>query len=320
VAAGVMLAATALGFSPPAAAQDYPNRLIKIIVPYGPGGPSDVIARLFAKYLQESTKQSVVVENRAGAGSTLGARAVAVAEPDGYTLLMGNTSTWAVAPSVVKNPGYDPLKSFAPIANVAEGSTILIAHPSLPAKNMQELVAYARANPGKVALASTGVGNAAHIVSEALKARAGVDIVHVPYKSGVEMTTAVLGGQAQITFVETSTGLSLVQDGKVRAIAVGNERRAPELPDVPTMVESGYPGFINRNWTALVAPAGTPPAIVAKLNGIVTDFNKSPETIAALAKFGIRGEPNSPQDLAALMEGEVKHWASLLKEANFKPE
>jgi tripartite-type tricarboxylate transporter receptor subunit TctC len=316
-----MVAAAVAAFSAGGAgAQDYPNRLVKIIVPYGPGGPNDIIARLLAKYMQEATKQTVVVENKPGAGSTLGARLVAAADPDGYTLLIANTSTIAVAPSVVKNPGYDPIKSFAPIANVAEGSTILIATPSLPAKDLKELVAYAKANPGKVSIGSAGYGNAAHIIGAALNARAGVNIVHVPYKSGVEMTAAVLGGQVQITFVETSTGLPLIRDGKVRAIAVGNEQRAPELPDVPTMLEQGFPGFVNRNWVALVAPAGTPKPIIDKLNGLVSGFNKSPETVAALAKFGIRGQPNSPQDLAALMDSEVKHWARLLKEADIKPE
>jgi tripartite-type tricarboxylate transporter receptor subunit TctC len=313
--AAALCAAAAIGS---ACAQDYPNRTVKIVVPYGPGGPSDVMSRLFGKHMQEATKQPVVVENRAGAGSALGARVVATSDPDGYTLLMGNTSTWAVAPHLMKNPGYDPIKSFVPIAKIGEGSTVVIVHPDLPVKSLKELVDYAKANPGKVSFGSAGVGNTAHIVGEVLKARAGIDMVHVPYRSGAEMTQAVVAGQVQIAFIDLSNAVSLIAAGKVRPIAVGIPQRSPDLPDMPTMIESGFPGFVNRNWTGLAAPAGTPPAVIAKINAIASDFLKSPETVAAMAKFATRGQPNSPEEFAALINSEVPHWAEYLKIANVK--
>src|SRR6202161_4144142 len=240
-----------------ARADEYPSRPVKIIVPTPPGGPVECIARITANYLQNSLGKGFVVETRAGAGNTIGSKDAAEAEPDGYTLLYSSASGLVIAPRLHADAGYDPLASFDAIALVGESSNILVVNPSLPANTVQELVAYAKANPGKVNFSSGGIGVLPHLIGEMFKARAGIDIVHGPDKGGGPSINDVIAGNVQMTFEGTSVLLPLIQAGELRARALTGAKRVTELPDVPTMVESGYPGFTVIAWTGLLAPAGT---------------------------------------------------------------
>lgn len=304
--------------STPAATQGYPDRPIKIVVPFPPGGPTDVAARLIAQNLSVSFGQSVVVENRAGAGGTLGAKAVASADPDGYTLLFGSTSSLAIAPAIYKMLDYDPVKDFVPVATVSDAPFILVTSPSFPAKSLKELIAYAKANPGKMNFASAGKGTPPHLTGEMFKAATGTNIVHVPYKGGAPAITDVIAGQVQMTFETTSVLLPLVKEGKVRALAVTSANRRPELPDTPSMIESGFPGFVSNSWTGVVAPAGTPANIVSKLNAAINASLKSEATKASFAKLGLDARVGSPEHFASLIASEKKKWAEIAKGARIE--
>src|SRR6202047_4322520 len=268
-----------------AQADDYPNRPVKIIVPTPPGGPVDVIARITANYLQNALGKGFVVENRAGAGNTIGSKDAAEAAPDGYTLLYSSASGLVIAPLLHPDAGYAPLKSFDPVALVGESSNILVVNPSVPANTVQELVAYAKANPGKVNFSSGGVGVLPHLIGEMFKARAGIDIVHVPYKGGGPSITDLVAGNVQMTFEGTAVLLPLIKAGRLRALAVTTPKRIPQLPDVPTMVESGYANFVTVAWTGLLAPAHTPQPVIAKLNAAINDGLKTPELNIALQRL-----------------------------------
>ncbi len=241
-----------------AQAQDYPSRTVKIIVPTPPGGPVDVMARITANYLQTALGQAFVIENRGGAGNTIGSKDAAEATPDGYTLLYSSASGLVIAPLLHPDAGYNPLTDYAPIALVAATSNILVVNPAVPAKTVAELVAYAKANPGKVNFSSGGIGVLPHLIGEMFKAQAGIDIVHVPYKGGGPSINDLVAGNVQMTFESTTVLLPLIKAGKLRALAVTTKKRIPQLPDVPTMVESGYPNFVTTAWTGLLAPAHTP--------------------------------------------------------------
>jgi tripartite-type tricarboxylate transporter receptor subunit TctC len=297
----------------PAQAQHYPDKAIKLVVPFGPGGPTDVAARLIAQVVPTKLGQSVVIENRAGAGGATGSKSVAAADADGYTLLLGTSATLCVVPAVYKNPGYDPIKSFAPVAKIADSTTILVVPAQFPANTVQELVAYAKANPGKLNYASAGAGNQTQLVAELFKLKAGIDIVHVPYKSGAEMVTAILSDQVQVSFPDISILLPLIRENKLKALAVTGTQRHPALPDVPTMIESGIPDYVATFWSGVVAPAGTPPDVIATLNGAINDGLRSPQVIDTLTKIGSQGDPKSPQEFAAFISAEAKKWAAVAK-------
>jgi tripartite-type tricarboxylate transporter receptor subunit TctC len=301
-------------------AQEYPSKTVKLVVPFGPGGPTDVAARIVSQIVQQRLGQSVVIENRPGAGGAIGTKSAANAESDGSTLLIGTSATLGVVPALSKNPGYDPLTSFAPVAKVSDSSTILIVPPSFPASSVAELVAYAKANPGKLSYASAGPGNQTHLAAELLRARAGIDLVHIPYKSGAEMVTAVLSEQVQMAFPDVSILLPLIRDGKVKALAVTSDARHPQLPDVPTMAESGIADYVTTFWTGVVAPAGTPAAIVYKLNAAINAGLSSPEIKETLAKVGAESRPGSPQDFAAFIAAETKKWSAIAKTAGISAE
>src|SRR5271167_2876002 len=288
-----------------AQAQNYPSRPVKIIVPTPPGGPVDVVGRLTANYLQMSLGQAFVVENRAGAGNTIGSKDAAAATPDGYTLLFSAASGLIIAPLLHPDAGYDPLKSFDPIALVGESSNILVVNPSVPAKTVQELVAYAKANPGKVNFSSGGIGVLPHLIGEMFKARAGIDIVHVPYKGGGPSITDVVAGHVQMTFEGTSVLLPLIEAGRLRALAVTTPKRIAQLPDVPTMVESGFPNFVATAWTGLLAPAHTPEPIVAKLNAALNAGLKTQELISPLAKLSNEPLGGPPADFTATITADL---------------
>jgi tripartite-type tricarboxylate transporter receptor subunit TctC len=301
-----------------AIAQPYPARPIKMIVPFPPGGPVDVTARIVAQHLPRTLGQTVVVENRAGAAGALGAKAVAGAEPDGYTLLCGNISTLVVLPAVTNNRDYDPGKVFVPIAKVSQNYEVLVVHPAFPAKSVAELVAHAKANPGKLNFGSAGHGNATHLAAELFKLKTGTDIVHIPYKGAAEAVTGVLGGQVHMFFGDIGGVLPLMREGTLRALAVSSEARNPLVPDLPTMIESGVPDYVVLTYIGVVAPAGTPASIIGKLNAAINASLAAPEVMAAFGKLGAEVRPAPPQDFAAFLAAETRKWAAVAKAANIK--
>jgi tripartite-type tricarboxylate transporter receptor subunit TctC len=297
----------------PAGAQDYPSRPVKVIVPTPPGGPVDVVGRITANYLQTALGQPFVVENRSGAGNTIGSKDAAEAVPDGYTLLFSAASGLIIAPLLHPDAGYDPLKSFEPIALVGASSSILVVNPGVPAHSVAELVAYAKASPGKINFSSGGIGVLPHLTGELFKARAGIDIVHVPYKGGGPSITDLLAGNVQMTFEATSVLLPLIQSGALRPLAVTTPKRISQLPDVPTMIESGFPDFVTVAWTGLLAPAHTPQPIIAKLNAAINAGLKTPELQSALAKISVDPLGGTPADLTTTMKAELARWTPLVK-------
>jgi tripartite-type tricarboxylate transporter receptor subunit TctC len=309
----VLGTAVLIGFAATAAiAQDYPDRPVKIIVPTPPGGPVDVIARLTANTLQTSLGKAFVVENRGGAGNTIGSKDAAEAPPDGYTLLYSSASGLVIAPLLHPDAGYDPLTSYDPVALVGESSNILVVNPAVPANTVQELVAYAKANPGKVNFSSGGVGVLPHLIGEMFKARAGIDIVHVPYKGGGPSINDVVAGNVQMTFEGTSVLLPLIQAGRLRALAVTTPKRIPQLPDVPTMLESGFPNFVSTSWTGLLAPAHTPAAVIARLNTAINEGLKTPELKTALERLSNAPLGGTPADFTAVMKADLDKWSPIV--------
>ena len=286
-----------------AVAQTYPDKPIKLIVPFPAGGPTDFMARLISQYLSTHLGQ-VIVENRPGAGGTIAAKSVASEKPDGYTLLYGSSGTLGIGPALYRNAEYDPVKSFAPIALVSRVPFALVVALSVPATTVAELVAYAKANPGKLNFGA-GMGTPPHLVGELFKVVTGTDIVFIPYKGAAASMTDVLSGQMQMTIDGLTTSIPHIQSGKVRALAVMSPERVPEIPDVPTMAESGYPGFPPASWTGILAPAGTPAALVAKVNAAINAGLASPEIKAAFAKFSAEAKALTPQEFAAFIADEA---------------
>ncbi|HMN79654.1 MAG TPA: tripartite tricarboxylate transporter substrate binding protein [Burkholderiaceae bacterium] len=292
----------------PAFGEDFSTGIVKLVVPYAAGGPVDQVARLLAAPLQNVLRQTVIVENKSGAGSALGARSVVAAPPDGRTILIGNVATLAIVPATMKAPGYDPVKSFLPLLQLAEGSGVMVTLPAFPANSVREFVAYAKANPGKLSYASAGVGNSAHLLGELVKSRAGVDVVHVPYRSGAEMSMAVVSGQVQFAFIDISAAMPLIRQGKVKALAVTGISRSPELPDVPTMVESGQRDAVLRNWIGAVVAAGTPPAAARRLESAIDQVIRSAEYQTAVRRMGSEIRPGTREDFAALIAADFEKW------------
>jgi len=301
-----------------AVADNYPIRPVKIIVPTPPGGPVDAVARVLAHALSESLGQGVVVDNRAGAGNTIGSKEAAQADPDGYTLLFSSASGLVIAPLLHSQAGYDPIKSFAPIAIIAESSNILVVNPALPVKSVKELVAYATAHPGEVHFSSGGIGVLPHLIGEMFKARAGINIVHVPYRGGAPSIADVVGGHVDMTFEGVSVLLPLIEAGKLRPLAVTSATRIAQLPDVPTMIESGYPGFASTSWTALLAPAKTPPDVVGKLNAEVNRALASAELRAALAAISSQPVGGQSGAVTDLIQSERGRWDPIVRSLNLQ--
>jgi tripartite-type tricarboxylate transporter receptor subunit TctC len=296
----------------PAASLNYPNRVIKMIVPFPPGGPIDTMARLVAHELSTRLAQEVVVENRPGAGSTLGSKAAASAEADGYTLLFGSSGSLAVAPALYAKLDIDPLKLFAPVASVSLLPHVFVVAPSVPAKSVEEFVAYAKANPGKLNYGA-GLGTPPHLLSTLLKVKAGIDVTYIPYKGSAASITDLLAGQTHFT-IDGLLGLyPLIKEDKVRALGIARAERWPAMPAVPTLVESGFPDFTHDAWTGVVAPAGTPRDVVDILNRAINDGLQSAEMKANLIRFSAIAKPGTPQDFAAFMQSELPKWADLVK-------
>src|SRR5215212_279134 len=296
-----------------ARAQSYPDRLIRVIVPQTAGGPTDLLARATAQRLQSALGQSIVTENRGGAGGVIAAKQVGSADPDGYTLLLGNTSVLVHIPILSRSAGYDPAKVFAPVARLATSYQVIFVHPSLPVKSMEEFVAYGKAHPGKLNYSSAGVGNTLHLAGELLKYKAAIDITHVPYNSGAEAMTAVLSGQVQMSLVSLSGLLPLLQEGKLRAIATTSPTRFPELPDVPTMIESGFPDFTVPAFFGVVAPKATPQTTVDKLNATINQELASPDMQKTIANMGATRGTGSAKDFADFITAERRKWEAVVE-------
>jgi tripartite-type tricarboxylate transporter receptor subunit TctC len=303
----------------PAAAQPYPSRPVKIVIPFAPGGPTEFIIRLVADRLTGALGQPFVIENRpGGGGGTVGAKSVAAAEPDGYTLLFSSPGPLVTAAAVYKNLDYDPVKSFAPIAMLIHAPQMLAVHPSVPARTLAELVIYAKANPGKITFGSSGYGTQPHILGEMLKRAAGIDLVHIPYRGAGQSVTDLLAGQVQMIFETTAILLPHVEGGRLRPLAVATEKRSPLLPDVPTTIEGGYGKIIASFWSGLLAPAGTSPAIVAKLNASVSAILQSQEAQAGLRRLGAEAPIGAPEDFAGFIAAETPRWAAIADETGIK--
>ena len=304
-----------------AAAQTYPDRLIKMVVPYPAGGPIDLTARLVAQRLGPILGQTVIIENRGGAGGALGTKAVAAADPDGYTLLFGNASALAVGPAVYRFRDYDPLKHFTPIAKVTEGYEVLVVAPDFPPKNVQELIAYSKANPGKLNFGSMGYGNLTHLVAELFKLRTGTDFVHVPYKGSPDAVAGIVAGQVHILFGEVAGLLPHVRAGKIRALGVSSVGRNALAPELPTLIEGGLPDFVALTFTGVVAPAGTPAGRSSTSSmPRSTRRSRSTDTVAALGKLGAEVRTGSPADFGAFIAKERDKWVDVVTRTGIKAE
>jgi len=309
----ILLAAAALSAALTASAQPYPNRPVKIIVPFGPGGFTDVAARILQKELAPVLGQAVIIENRPGAGSTIGTDAVAKAAPDGYTLAMVSTAH-VISPHVYKQIPYDAIKDFTPVMRLAEGPYVLAVHPSLPVKSVAELIALAKAKPGVIDYASSGNGSSQHLVGALFCSMAGVNLNHVPYKGSNQAMNDVLGGQVKVTFAGVPNVLPNVSNGKLRALAVTTSTRYAEMPDVPTIAESGVPGYDATIWLGLLAPAGTPHEIVQKLNADITRVLSTPDAKKLMASAGVDVAPSTPEQFGQLMQSELDRWGKVVRE------
>jgi tripartite-type tricarboxylate transporter receptor subunit TctC len=295
--------------------------LIKIVAPFPAGGPTDVLARLMADELSTALGQPVMVENRpGGAGGTLGVRVVAGAEPDGYTLLLSNLGSLTITPSIYSTLDYDPIRSFAPIAILTASPMVLVVSPAVPASSMQELVAYAKANPGKINFASPGVGTQPHILGELFKSTAGIDMLHVPYRGAAAAITGLLAGQVQVYFETTTVLLPHIEAGTMRPLAVLSAARFPLLAAIPTSAESGYPTLKATLWSGMLAPAGTPRAVLEKLNAAINDGLRSADMQVTLKKLGAEARGGTSQEFAAFLASEVQRWAAIIAATRIKPE
>src|SRR5262245_13343426 len=299
------------------AAQPYPNRPIKMVVPFAPGG-ADVIARLVADQLTAGLGQPVVIENRpGGAGGTVGTKFVTAAEPDGYTLTLASPGPITVAPAVYKNLDYDPIKQLAPVAMIATSPFVLVVNPAVPATTVRELVAYAKANPGKINFVSPGFGTSSHLFGELLMQRTGVEIVHIPYRGATPAIVDLVAGQVQMFFDNVRNVQSFIQAGKLRVLAVTSETRSSDMPDLPTMAEAGVDGFVGFYWNGVLAPAGTPAPIIDRLNVVINEGLRSREMQANLAKLGMQPKNGSPQDFTTHIAVEFQRWTAVARAANF---
>jgi tripartite-type tricarboxylate transporter receptor subunit TctC len=309
-------AAAALGVaggSGDAQAQTFPNRTITLVIPFVPGGSTSIVGRVIADKMSQLLGESIVVDNRPGAGGTVGTKVVAKSNPDGYTILLGYTGTLAIEPSLYKNAGYDPRKDFAPIGMIGHAPNSLVVHPAFPAKTVAELIAYAKANPGKVNFGSAGVGTVSHIAGEYFAQAAGIKLVHIPYKGTGPALTDVLGGHIPMAFAPIPASHANVSAGLLRALAVTSATRSSLLPEVPTVAESGLPGFDVSLYYGLVAPAGTPRPIIDKLNTQLRAALASDEVKKQLAQDGTEITPGTPEDYADFIDKDEKKWSELLR-------
>jgi tripartite-type tricarboxylate transporter receptor subunit TctC len=303
-----------------ATAQEYPSRPVVLVSPFPPGGSVSLVARIVAEKMGETLGQSIVVENRGGAGGTIGARSVAKSAPDGYTLLLGYTGTLAIGPSMYPNAGFDPRKDFAPVGRIGTAPTLLVVHPSLPVHSVAELVAYAKANPGKLNFGSAGIGTVGHLAGELMATMAGLKLVHVPYKGTGPAITDLLGGHIPMMFTPIPTAHAQATSGLLRALAVTSAERSSLLPDLPTVAESGLPGYEAALRYGLVAPAGTPRAVIERLNKELRVALAAEDVRTRLAADGAEVLPSTPEQYAADIDREEATWSKVVSTLGLKGE
>jgi tripartite-type tricarboxylate transporter receptor subunit TctC len=309
-------AACALSLAPLAAhAQAFPTKPITIVVPFSAGGTTDILARVIGQFMSKDLGQPVIVDNRAGAGGNIGAQNVARAPADGYTLLMGTVGTHAINQSLYKKMGFDPIKDFAPLSRVALVPNLLVANPAQPFKNVKELIAYAKANPGKVTFASSGSGTSIHLSGEMFQQMAGVEMQHIPYKGSAPAMTDLLGGQTAVMFDNMPSAIGHVKAGKLRPLAVTTPKRSPALPDVPTIAEAGVPGYAATSWFGLLAPANTPAPVVAKLNASILKALADPDVKKKMAEQGAEPYGEKPEQFAEFIRSETAKWGKIVKQS-----
>jgi tripartite-type tricarboxylate transporter receptor subunit TctC len=297
---------------------NYPVRPITMVVGFAPGGGTDTVARIVAKKLGENIGQSVIVENKAGAGGTVATNQVAKSPPDGYTILLGSIGSLAVAPHIIAKLPYDPMHDLAPITMAVEFPNVIVVQTSMPAQTLAEFVQLAKASPGKIGYGSSGIGGIGHLAGELLKEVADIDIVHVPYKGGGPAMQDLLGGQIPAMVATPVTALPHVKAGKIRAIATTGAARSALLPDVPTVAESGYPGYEATNWYAYLAPAGTPKDVLAQLNRELVQALNAPDVRDQLHRQGVEAKPGTPEELTKYMERELATWGRVVKVAHIQ--
>src|SRR5580698_756876 len=317
------LAAIALllfGLAAPVLAQDYPTRPITLVVPFAPGGSTSIVARVIGDRMSQLLGQGIVIDHRPGAGGTVGTKFVAKSEPDGYTLLLGYTGTLAIGPSLYKEVGYDPRKDFAPIGMIGNAPSVLVVHPSFPAASIPELIAYAKANPGKVNFGSAGVGSVNHITGEYFARSAGITLVHIPYKGTGPALTDLLGGHIPMALAPIPPVHANVEAGLLRALAVTGQTRNSLMPDVPTIAEMCLPGFEASLYYGLVAPPGTPQPVIDKLNSALREALASDEVKKQLGADGTEITPSSPQEYADFLGKDASKWAELVKASGVEQE
>jgi tripartite-type tricarboxylate transporter receptor subunit TctC len=314
----ILFAAGMVSFGPALHADDYPNRPINLVAVFGPGSASDTICRMVGEPLGEALKTTVVVENRPGANGALAAMYVARSAPDGYTLLMATNSPLSAVPFMMKKVPYDPITDFTPVTRMGSFTLMLVMHPSIPAKNVKELIAYAKANPGKLSFASANTSGI--VAGETLKHWAGIDILHVPYKSAPPALQDLIAGRVSMMFTDLTTGLPHVKSGALRALAVTRIQRSSLFPELPTMDEAGVEGFDMDSWAGIVAPAHTPPEIVTKLNNALRPIIDSPAIRTALARVGFEAFSSSPKELDDFVKVQLIKWEKMIKDADIQPE
>ena len=307
------------GLGPAAYAQnDYPNKPVTLLVPYPAGGANDAVARLVGLKMGEILKQPVIIDNRPGAGTTIGTAAAAKAAPDGYTLVLGGTGTLAINPTLYPNVGYDPRKDFAPVGLIGTSALVLVVHPSVPANNIKELIAYAKANPGKLTYASAGVGSGIHLAAEYFRFQAGIEMTHVPYKGSAPALTDLVGGHVSMYFSSLPPAISLVKEGKLRALAVTGPARSDIFPELPTIAEAALPGFEAVLHYGIVAPAGTPKPIITRLNEALRNAVMSADFKQKLAADGTEPLASTPDEYAADIDKEETKWSAIVKKSGAK--
>ena len=304
----------------PAQAQHYPTRPVRFVVPFAPGGSVDTLARTIGPRLADALGQQVVVDNRPGGNGDIGMIIVAKAPPDGYTLLLGYIANLAIAPSLYAKLPFDPQKDYAPITQIATSPNVLTAHPSVPARNLQELIALAKTKPGAVNFASTGVASVGHLTGELLNNLAGVKMTHVPYKGGGQAIIDLVGGHVQVMFSGFSAAMPHIKSGKIRALAVTGATRSPALADVATIAEQGFPGVEATAWYGMLAPAGTPKAVITRLHGEVVKILKLPDVTQRLGGLGFEIAGSTPEQFAAYIRSETKKWEKVVKASGAKPD
>ena len=298
----------------------YPDKTVKIVVPYPAGGVADLLPRLVGQKLSEKWGEAVIVENKPGASGNIGMAQVALSQPDGYTLGLAPAGNLTVNPTLFRNMPFDTAKDLVPVTNLAQSPNVLVVHPSVPVKTFKELIAYAKANPGKLNFSSPGAGAGAHLAGELLNIEAGIKAVHIPYKGMAPAVNDLLGGQVQMMFAGISTVIPHIKSGKLVPLAIASPKRSPQLPDVPTVAESGYPGFDVTSWYGIVARAGTPPEVIRKVQRDMAEALQQPDVRAKLEGLGLEPVGSTPEEFAKTIAAETRKWADIMQKAGIQPQ